>query len=173
MCIRDSYYIALAIYTNGVQVTCSLKATVTPGTNTAGPALPGTGVLNAADNTPNFAPGTILSLYGTNLAQGTQSGSLPLPTTILGTSVEVQANGRTYAAPLFFVSTAQINAQLPYEAIGNGVQIRVKTAAGASDWVSINVAARAPRVLTVNMAGNGAPVLQLSLIHISEPTRPY
>src|ERR1039457_931752 len=159
------YYIALAIYTNGVQVTCSLKATVTPGTNTAVPVLPGTGVLNAADNTPvpvlpgtgvlnaadntpvpvlpgtgvlnaadntpNFAPGTILSLYGTNLAQGTQSGSLPLPTTLLGTSVEVQASGRTYAAPLFFVSTAQINAQLPYEAIGNGVQIRVKTAAGA------------------------------------------
>src|ERR1017187_6782017 len=85
------YYIALAIYTNGVQVTCSLKATVTPGTNTAVPVLPGTGVLNAADNTPNFAPGTILSLYGTNLAQGTQSGSLPLPTTLLGTSVEVQA----------------------------------------------------------------------------------
>src|ERR1039458_1391423 len=45
------YYIALAIYTNGVQVTCSLKATVTPGTNTAVPVLPGTGVLNAADNT--------------------------------------------------------------------------------------------------------------------------
>ena len=36
----------------------------------------------------------------------------------------------------------------------------MKTAAGASDWVGINVAARAPRVLTVNMAGNGAPVMQ-------------
>ena len=154
------YYIALAVYTNGVQVTCSLKATVTPGANSAAPVLPAAGVLNAGDNTPNFAPGTILSLYGTNLAQGTQSGSLPLPTTLLGTSVEVQVNGRAYAAPLFFVSAGQINAQLPYEATGNGVQIRVKTAAGASGWVSINVAARAPRVLTVNMAGNGAPILQ-------------
>jgi uncharacterized protein (TIGR03437 family) len=154
------YYIALAVYTNGVQVTCSLKATVTPGANSAAPVLPAAGVLNAGDNTPNFAPGTILSLYGTNLAQDTQSGSLPLPTTLLGTSVEVQVNGRAYAAPLFFVSAGQINAQLPYEATGNGVQIRVKTAAGASGWVSINVAARAPRVLTVNMAGNGAPILQ-------------
>jgi uncharacterized protein (TIGR03437 family) len=154
------YYIALAIRTTGIQVTCTVKATVTPGVNSEAPVLPAAGVLNAGDNTPNFAPGTILSLYGTNLAQGTRSGSLPLPTALLGTSVEVQVNGRAYAAPLFFVSAGQINAQLPYEATGNGVQIRVKTAAGASDWVSINVAARAPRVLTVNMAGNGAPILQ-------------
>src|SRR5450759_54947 len=33
------YYIALAVYTNGVQVTCSLKATVTPGANSAAPVL--------------------------------------------------------------------------------------------------------------------------------------
>jgi len=94
------YYIALAVLTSGVQVTCSVRATVTPGANSAAPVLPAAGVLNAADNTANFAPGTLLTLYGTNLAQGTQSGSLPLPTTLLGTSVEVQVNGRTYAAPL-------------------------------------------------------------------------
>ncbi len=157
---QGDHHIALALYTNGIAVSCTIRATVTQPTGSPLPVLPSIGVLNAADNTPNFAPGTILSLYGANLASGTLAASLPMPATLLGTSVEVQVNGRVYPAPLFFVSASQINAQLPYEAVGSGVQIRVRNTAGTTDWVTINVAARAPRILTVNMSGSGAPILQ-------------
>ena len=59
-----------------------------------------------------FAPGMLLSVYGSNLAPkiGQQTGA-PLPTQLAGTSVSV--NG--LIAPLYYVSPSQINLQIPYE----------------------------------------------------------
>ena len=71
-----------------------------------------TGAQNAASFQRVFAPGMLASLYGTKLANSTQSAaSLPLPLTIDGVTVTV--NG--VHAPLWFVSPGQINFQLPYE----------------------------------------------------------
>src|SRR5687767_1218789 len=69
------------------------------------------GVLNGASFTQTIAPGAIISIFGTALARGTASASsLPLPTSLEGTSVMVGGQ----PIPLFFVSTTQINAQLPF-----------------------------------------------------------
>jgi len=122
----------------------------------AAPLLPSNGVVNAADDTSAMAPGDFLSLYGTNLADAVhQASSLPLPTTLNGVTVDVQAGGQTYAAPLVFVSPGQINCQLPYEATSQ-VQVRVRNAAGTSAWVSIAVVSSAPRFLTWSQTGAGA-----------------
>jgi len=95
----------------------------------AAPLLPSNGVVNAADDTSAMAPGDFLSLYGSNLADEVhQASSLPLPTTLNGVAVDVQAGGQTYAAPLVFVSPGQINCQLPYEATSQ-VQVRVRVSA--------------------------------------------
>jgi uncharacterized protein (TIGR03437 family) len=156
-----TYYIALGLFTLNVTATVTIKATVTPGVPALGvPVLTTGSVVNAADGTGALAPGTIVSIYGLNLATGTLKGPLPLLRTLLGSSVEVLSNGRTLSAPLFFVSTGQINAQLPYEAAAGVAQLRVRNAAGASEWMNLSVQASAPRILTANMRGSGAAILQ-------------
>src|SRR5438876_5231575 len=86
------------------------------------------GIVNGASLQPPVAPGSVISILGTNLAASTAgSSSVPLPTTIVGTSVLV--NGTP--APLFFVSPSQINAQLPYE-IQPGPATLVVTVNGVS-----------------------------------------
>jgi uncharacterized protein (TIGR03437 family) len=59
-----------------------------------------------------LAPGTIIQIYGQNLASQTaQPTTIPLPTSMNGTSVVIGG----IPAPLYFVSAGQINAQLPFE----------------------------------------------------------
>ena len=60
----------------------------------------------------SLAPGTIVQIYGQNLASLTvQPSAIPLPTSVNGTSVIIGG----IAAPLYYVSPGQINAQLPFE----------------------------------------------------------
>ncbi|MBZ5724282.1 MAG: hypothetical protein LAP87_04735 [Acidobacteriia bacterium] len=64
----------------------------------------------------SIAPGTIVSIVGTNLSAGTAAADLSqtqLPTNLGGT--EVYFNG--IPAPLYFVSPAQVNAQIPWEVL--------------------------------------------------------
>jgi uncharacterized protein (TIGR03437 family) len=88
------------------------------------------GVANGASFTTDFAPGMVLSVFGTQLAPSVQVASaLPLPLSLAGVSATV--NG--VAAPLYFVSSGQLNVQVPYEttlgpavlAVNNGGQVAV------------------------------------------------
>ncbi len=75
------------------------------------PFIPPAGVKNAAGQTPDgtVAPGSIISIYGQNLAGAFQMGPVnPLAQTIGNVSVTV--NDRIL--PLLFVSPQQINAQV-------------------------------------------------------------
>jgi uncharacterized protein (TIGR03437 family) len=77
----------------------------------------GGGVSNAATGLTTVAPGSLVSIYGSNLASGlAQADSIPLATT-LG-NVSVTFNG--VPAPLLFVSSGQINAQLPWDVLSSG-----------------------------------------------------
>ena len=70
--------------------------------------------LDGGGNAASAAPGTIVSIIGTNLSSQTVSADLTqpkLPTTLGG--VQVYFNG--VAAPLTYVSPTQINAQIPWE----------------------------------------------------------
>jgi uncharacterized protein (TIGR03437 family) len=59
-----------------------------------------------------YAPGMLLSIFGSQLAPGTFTATtLPLPRQIAGVSVTV--NGLN--APLLYISPSQLNIQLPYE----------------------------------------------------------
>jgi len=72
--------------------------------------------LNAHVGAP-LAPGTISEIFGTGLSSlgpGNPS-QLPLPTTFQNTSVQVAG----LAAPLYFVSDGQLDAQLPAELLPN------------------------------------------------------
>ena len=138
----------------------------------AAPTITPGGVVNAADYTPEVAPGIIIAVFGNSLAAKVSSAAVtPLPTVLDGTAVEV--NGQ--AIPLFFVSPGQINAQMPFGVSGQ-VQVRVSTAAGVSAAAPVTVAASAPRLFTKTMDGRGEPILchsaDWSLVSATSPVRP-
>ena len=70
------------------------------------------GVSNAASGQQVFAPGEIVSVYGTALGDFAQSaGALPLTMFLAGFEASVNGN----PAYLYYVSPNQVNLQIPYE----------------------------------------------------------
>jgi uncharacterized protein (TIGR03437 family) len=112
------------------------------------------GVTDAANFGKTAAPGSLISVFGTNLATGTkQASSYPLPTNLLGTMVYI--NG--IAAPLTYVSAGQINAQVPYSIpTGSSASVLVQVNGANSANAYINVAAAAPAIFTQTGTGTGA-----------------
>jgi len=82
--------------------------------NDKAPALFAGGIVSAASFAAGvpLAPGSIVSVFGRNLATATtQASSLPLPKTLAGATLQIGG----IDVPLFFASNGQINAQLPFE----------------------------------------------------------
>lgn len=102
---------------------------------------PGLAVVNAASFTSGATPpGSVFSLFGSDLATGqAQPSTLPLPTTVLTTSVTV--NGE--AAPIFYVNSTQINAQMPWDVQPGLATVIVKNGSSTSNSVAVNIPAAA------------------------------
>jgi uncharacterized protein (TIGR03437 family) len=97
----------------------------------------------AADFTGPLAPGTLATLFGSNLATTPASAaSVPLPTVLGGVTVRVNGN----VVPLTFANPTQINFQLPTNIAPGPASLSVTTAVGSSSPVNFTVAARAPGV---------------------------
>ncbi len=77
------------------------------------------GIANGASGALGYAPGMVMSVYGTNLAPRPQlAGSLPLPFNMQG----VTATVNNIPAPLYYVGQNQVNLQIPYETpAGNAI----------------------------------------------------
>jgi uncharacterized protein (TIGR03437 family) len=76
------------------------------------PVLAVAGISNAASGQQVFAPGMLLSVYGTGMGNFAQSAAaIPLPNYLAG--FEASVNG--VSAPLYYVSPNQVNIQIPYE----------------------------------------------------------
>jgi len=85
----------------------------------AQPSVVSGGVINGASFTKNQAvsPGSLVSIFGTGLSSSLLVGStIPLSTTL--SDVTVTFNGKS--AGLYFVSSGQINAQLPWDVLAPG-----------------------------------------------------
>jgi uncharacterized protein (TIGR03437 family) len=109
------------------------------------PQVASGGVVSLAAGAPRIAPGAIFSIYGRELASGTESNSrLPLPGSIRGTQVLV--NG--VVAPLFFVSPGQINAQMPVSAGPGMAQLTVNRDGASSAVQSVEITSTQPDILT-------------------------
>jgi uncharacterized protein (TIGR03437 family) len=122
------------------------------------PVIVAGSVVNAADYSRQFAPGSLITIVGSNLAASMVSApSFPLPTALSSVSVELVNGSITTLAPLYMVSPSQINAMLPYD-VGSSVQVRVRTSAGVSIADTIAVSASAPRAFTVDQSGIGRAV---------------
>ncbi len=136
------------------------------------PVLQGGTAVNGATFTNNvaIAPGAIVTIFGSNLADAVASAAgAPYPTVIGVTSVTL--NG--VAAPLFYVSPGQINAQAPF-ALGLGTaSIQVKRGSLSSPVGAVNVAYVSPGIFIVNQATNQGAVLRAdySLAGSGNPAR--
>jgi uncharacterized protein (TIGR03437 family) len=115
------------------------------------------GIVNAASYAQPIAPRSVVAIFGANLAsaEATASGT-PLPTELAGTSVTV--NGTK--APLFFVSSSQINIQIPYSLetsyIGfTKATVVVTTPLGSSAPVDVPAYGSSPGLFTSDGGGCG------------------
>jgi uncharacterized protein (TIGR03437 family) len=139
------------------------------------PQLTAASVTNGASFQSGISPGALITIFGVNLSNNVHGvaafNSVPLPTTLAGTSVLI---GGT-AIPLFYVinaaGTEQISAQAPFEIAGQQtVSIVVNNGRGQSAPVQVSVAAAQPGVFLVN-ATDGAFLhgLDESLVTAAKP----
>ena len=95
------------------------------------------GVVNSSDGTPNFKPGSFITVTGVNLASPGISDSLPVPTVLGGSCVVFNDQ----ALPLLQTSPTQISAQIP-ETVRPGLnvmQVRNLSTAQQSDPMVVTV----------------------------------
>ena len=118
--------------------------------------FPGLAVVSAASGDAGYVPpGSIFALYGNALTTGTaQAARIPLPDTLLNTSVTV--NGES--APLFYVSQAQINAQMPLDIQPGVATVVVTNGVNSSNSVAVSVPATGTPGIFVQAPTNQAVV---------------
>jgi uncharacterized protein (TIGR03437 family) len=106
-------------------------------------------VTNLADGSSALAPGSLIKIEGTDLSPIRQATSeRPLPTA-LGESC-ITVNG--LPIPLILVSNNEINAQIPFEIVGNATLI-LRTPGGVSDNFNVQVGSSAPSIFRAMIAG--------------------
>ncbi len=109
--------------------------------NTATPVV--SAVVNAANGGADVAPGSLISIYGSQLASSNGAATAtPLPNQLAGVTVAV--NG--IAAPLIYVSAGQINAQLPFGVAAGTASLTVTFNGSTSVPATFAVAATAPEI---------------------------
>jgi hypothetical protein len=115
-------------------------------TNAAGPA----------NGQAPVAPGSLISIYGTNLSTqqtGQSASAFPLPTLMAGS--QVMMNG--IYAPLVYVSAGQINAQVPWEVAGaTSLSVQVISNGMGSSVATTALADTAPGIFAIAHAANGS-----------------
>jgi uncharacterized protein (TIGR03437 family) len=151
-CPTDNYGFAWVDVVLGAQIASPI-ITVTAGTLTnqidvymvAAPAITAAGVLNAADYKSPIAPGSYISIFGSNLVDtgylvnpngdaATLTTANDLPLVLDGTTVsfDVPSAGISVPGYMTFVSPGQINLQVPWELAGqSSVQIKVSVDDGS------------------------------------------
>jgi len=132
--------------------------TVLPWTYAASVAPPViNNIVSAADNKSPAASGGLISIYGANLSPtNIATSQIPVPTALANSCITV--NGQPI--PLIFVSPTQVNAQMPFQAVGAETVV-VHTPGGTSDNFNLIVQPTAPAVF---LSGAAGPVNNLPTI---------
>ena len=106
-------------------------------------------IVSAADGKSPVAPGGLMTVNGSNLSPTNQATSqIPVPTALANSCITV--NGQPI--PLIFVSPSQVNAQMPFQAVGDETVV-VHTPGGTSPNFNLIVQPNAPAVFLSGVAG--------------------
>lgn len=130
--VVDSRGTAYAITLSGLSVIptrLGVRPTITNGAR---------GIVNSQDGTPNYRPGSFITVSGQNLADPSTGDTLPAPTVLGGSCVVFN----DVPLPLLQTSTTQISAQIPEGLVRPGlnvVQVRSLATAQNSDPVVVTV----------------------------------
>jgi uncharacterized protein (TIGR03437 family) len=128
-------------------------------------------VVNAADMSPGLAPGGLISIFGEQLSPvNLATKEIPVPTALADSCLTV--NG--LPVPILFVSPGQINAQMPFETLGNVTMI-LRTPGGVSDNFNLVVMPGAPGVFRSGSAGpdtNLATIVRMKNGQLVTPSNP-
>jgi endo-1,4-beta-xylanase len=122
------------------------------------PAINPDGIVIHGGTSANVSPGSLADIYGTNLA----SAPAVAPGTPLAAAlgnVQVTVNGT--AAPLYYVSSGQVDFQIPYSIAPGPVLVRVTSNGTTGGSAGITVQPAAPSLLTyVDASGKTWAVAQ-------------
>jgi uncharacterized protein (TIGR03437 family) len=133
------------------------------------PVLGAGGVVSAASfaRLAPVAPGSLVSIFGTRLAEQTGAAArLPLDTTMAGTTVTL--GGRPL--PLLFASGGQINAMVPYGlTVNTRHQLVVRRGTTITVPEPVTVAAAQPAIFTKDQSGQGQGVILDAAFRFLEP----
>jgi uncharacterized protein (TIGR03437 family) len=138
------------------------------------PFLNPLGIFNAASYAPPgypVSPGGFIAMYGTDLASATQQATIPFPAMLGQTTVTVNGS----PAPVYAISSTQINAVVPYEVTGTTATFIVTVNNVPSNAVTVPLAPTAPGVfsLSANGLGDGAVThADDSLVSQARPAAP-
>ena len=153
------------------------------------PRIGNAGIVSGATFTTGISPGSLTSLFGTDMASTTAtaslsplasslavnnsagSGGFSLPTILANTQVLV--NGTP--APLLYVSPDQINFEMPVDVSVPSVQIVVASDDVPSDSESVQIAPEAPAIFTNPPGGSGQGIIlnqDFSLNSAANPAAP-
>ncbi len=106
-------------------------------------------VVSAADGVSAPASGGLITLYGTNFT-GANLAATQFPLSGTLGDVCITANGQPI--PLLYVSSTQVNGQMPYEATGSVTMI-LRNRSAASDTFNVAVNPVSPAVFLSGQAG--------------------
>ncbi len=111
------------------------------------PVVPPEGVVNAASFSRLLSPGSLASVFGTDVA-GSQAAAvaLPLPAELGGGVICVAGQ----VAPLVFASPLQLNVQIPFGLEPGTHTLRAFNAAGGTGSVPVNLQKASPEIFRSN-----------------------
>jgi uncharacterized protein (TIGR03437 family) len=119
---------------------------------------PGTSTLSAASfRRISLAPEAVASTFGAGFSKDTTSATtLPLPTSLGGTSVTItDSAGVARPAPLFFAAPGQVNYLVPATTAAGPALVTVRNPEGAEFRGNAYVDSLAPALFTQNGTGQG------------------
>jgi len=158
MAVDSAGSTAYLLTTSGLSI-----VSLTTATQQSRPQVNQNGVVNGASFLPNLAPGSVVSIFGQNLASEAVAEATPLPKVLGGTCVTLD----NQPIPLVMTSAGQLNLQVPPEVAAGRHSLVVRSIARntASFAQSITLSKYAPAVYLNTATGeaalfrlNGSPV---------------
>lgn len=127
---------------------------------TSGACQPGTGSdvigVSSANGRPFVAPGSLVTVYGSNLSFATMGADVPFPPTLGGVSIQLQdARGGRVNAPLTYVSSSQINFVIPTGLSPGQIAISVNNGSGTPLFGTALISNVAPAIFSADGSGSG------------------
>jgi uncharacterized protein (TIGR03437 family) len=109
------------------------------------------------------APQSIAAIFGHNFATGIDvGGTIPLPTTLLGTTIKVKDSGSVERlSQLFFVSPDQCNYEIPAGTAIGPANVTVTSGNASISLGTVNIAAIAPGIFCANANGSGVAAAEI------------